>query len=95
MTKEHVGARLRAVRERLGWSVRETARRASLSDTLCHKIEHLTVTPGIETLESLASALGVPDRDTEVSSGSMSVRLVGSVPALLVHVTEPVAPVCV
>lgn len=60
MTREHVGARLRAVRERLGWSVREVARRASVSDTLCHKIEHQTVTPGIETLESLSSALGVP-----------------------------------
>lgn len=60
MTREHVGARLRAVRERLGWSVRELARRASLSDTLCHKIENQQVTPGIETLEALALALGVP-----------------------------------
>jgi transcriptional regulator with XRE-family HTH domain len=54
-----VGAQLQAVRRRRGWSLRELAEASGLSLTTVHQIETGRTSPGLGTLQSLASALGV------------------------------------
>jgi transcriptional regulator with XRE-family HTH domain len=55
-----VGERLQAVRRHRGWSLRELAAASGLSLTTVHQIETGRTSPGLGTLQSLATALGVP-----------------------------------
>jgi transcriptional regulator with XRE-family HTH domain len=55
-----VGGRLQAVRRHRGWSLRELAEASGLSLTTVHQIETGRTSPGLITLQSLASALRVP-----------------------------------
>jgi transcriptional regulator with XRE-family HTH domain len=57
--KRQVGAQLQAVRRHRGWSLRELAETSGLSLTTVHQIETGRTSPGLGTLQSLATALGV------------------------------------
>jgi len=54
-----VGAAVRAVRTRHGWSMRELARRAGVSQPFITKLERGDMLPSVATLYDLAHALGV------------------------------------
>jgi transcriptional regulator with XRE-family HTH domain len=54
-----IGERLRAQRESLGISLRELARRIEVSPSLVSQIERDRVTPSVQTLYALATALGL------------------------------------
>jgi transcriptional regulator with XRE-family HTH domain len=58
--KRRVGGQLQAVRRHRGWSLRELAEASGLSLTTVHQIETGRTSPGLGTLQSLASALRVP-----------------------------------
>jgi transcriptional regulator with XRE-family HTH domain len=58
--ERRVGERLQAVRRHRGWSLRELAAESGLSLTTVHQIETGRTSPGLGTLQSLATALGVP-----------------------------------
>ena len=51
--------RIRDLREGLGWSQRELARRSGLSASTVRRIEDGTLDPLIATLDRVAKALGV------------------------------------
>jgi DNA-binding XRE family transcriptional regulator/mannose-6-phosphate isomerase-like protein (cupin superfamily) len=55
----HIGPRLRAQRERLGLSLREVARRISVSASLVSQIERDRVNPSVSTLYALVRELGL------------------------------------
>lgn len=55
--------RLRAWRERRGWSLRELGERSGVSYVTIQRIEAGTMSPTVATLEKLARALGVAVRD--------------------------------
>ncbi len=55
-----VGQRLKALREERGISMRELARRSSLSANALSMIERGLTSPSVSTLSKLASAMGVP-----------------------------------
>src|SRR5438067_8611390 len=55
----NIGARLRAERERLGISLRELARRVSVSPSLVSQIELDRVNPSVSTLYALVTELGM------------------------------------
>ncbi|PRY14683.1 helix-turn-helix domain-containing protein [Kineococcus rhizosphaerae] len=55
-----VGARVRAHRAARGWSMRELARRAGVSQPFITKLERGDQLPSIPTLYALATALDVP-----------------------------------
>ena len=52
-----VGEKIRAVRERKGYTLRMVARRAGVSESLVSQIERNKVSPAIDTLLSIADAL--------------------------------------
>ena len=54
-----IGERLRAERQRKGMTVREIARRVSVSPSLISQIERDKVNPSVSTLWSLVSVLGL------------------------------------
>jgi transcriptional regulator with XRE-family HTH domain len=58
--ERRVGAQLHAVRRHRGWSLRELAKASGLSLTTVHQIETGRTSPGLGTLQSLATALRVP-----------------------------------
>jgi transcriptional regulator with XRE-family HTH domain len=58
--ERRVGEQLRTVRRHRGWSLRELAKASGLSLTTVHQIEGGRTSPGLGTLQSLATALGVP-----------------------------------
>lgn len=58
--ERRVGEQLQAVRRHRGWSLRELAAASGLSLTTVHQIETGRTSPGLGTLQSLATALGVP-----------------------------------
>jgi transcriptional regulator with XRE-family HTH domain len=58
--ERRVGGHLQAVRRQRGWSLRELAEASGLSLTTVHQIETGRTSPGLVTLQSLATALGVP-----------------------------------
>jgi transcriptional regulator with XRE-family HTH domain len=58
--ERRVGERLQAVRRHRGWSLRQLAAASDLSLTTVHQIETGRTSPGLGTLQSLATALGVP-----------------------------------
>ncbi len=58
-TGGHVGARLRAERDRLGLSLRELARRLEVSPSLVSKIETGKIQPSVRTLYAMVSELGL------------------------------------
>lgn len=53
----HVGEKIRAVRERKGYTLRTVAQRAGVSESLISQIERNKVSPAIDTLLSIADAL--------------------------------------
>lgn len=55
-----VGQRLKALREERGISMRELARRSSLSANALSMIERGLTSPSVSTLSKLATAMGVP-----------------------------------
>jgi len=55
-----VGGLLLAARRYRGWSLRELAEASGLSLTTVHQIETGRTSPGLGTLQSLSTALGVP-----------------------------------
>jgi transcriptional regulator with XRE-family HTH domain len=57
--ERRVGEQLQAVRRHRGWSLRELAEASGLSLTTVHQIETGRTSPGLGTLQSLATALGV------------------------------------
>jgi transcriptional regulator with XRE-family HTH domain len=57
--ERRVGAQLQAVRRHRGWSLRELAEASGLSLTTVHQIETGRTSPGLGTIQSLATALGV------------------------------------
>jgi transcriptional regulator with XRE-family HTH domain len=57
--ERRVGAQLQAVRRHRGWSLRELAEASGLSLTTVHQIETGRTSPGLGTLQSLATALRV------------------------------------
>ena len=56
----NVGMRLRALREKQGWSLRELADRCGLSFNAISRIERGENSPTVSTLHSLATALNAP-----------------------------------
>jgi transcriptional regulator with XRE-family HTH domain len=58
--ERRLGERLQAVRRHHGWSLRRLAASSGLSVTTVHQIETGRTSPGLGTLQSLATALGVP-----------------------------------
>jgi len=58
--ERRVGEQLQAARSDRGLSLRELAEASGLSLTTVHQIETGRTSPGLATLQSLASALGVP-----------------------------------
>lgn len=54
-----IGARVRAQRRALGWSMRELASRAGVSQPFVSKLESAQIVPSLATLYALAEALGV------------------------------------
>jgi transcriptional regulator with XRE-family HTH domain len=58
--ERRVGGQLQTVRRHRGWSLRELAKASGLSLTTVHQIETGRTSPGLGTLQSLATALGVP-----------------------------------
>ena len=56
----NVGMRLRALREKQGWSLRELANRCGLSFNAISRIERGENSPTVSTLHSLATALNAP-----------------------------------
>lgn len=59
MTWRTIGARIKARRERRGWTQAVLADRAGVSRIYVQKIENGTRTPPLPTLERLARALGL------------------------------------
>jgi transcriptional regulator with XRE-family HTH domain len=57
--ESHIGPRLRAQREQLGLSLRETARRIGVSASLISQIERDKVNPSVSTLYALVRELGL------------------------------------
>ena len=58
--ERRVGEQLQAVRRHRRWSLRELAQASGLSLTTVHQIVTGRTSPGLGTLQSLATALGVP-----------------------------------
>jgi transcriptional regulator with XRE-family HTH domain len=58
--ERQVGEQLQAVRRHRGLSLRDLAQVSGLSPTTVHQIETGRTSPGLGTLQSLATALGVP-----------------------------------
>ncbi len=57
---QRVARRIRAERERLGWSVAELARRADMAAPNVHRVESGKHVPSMQTVARLSAALGVP-----------------------------------
>ncbi len=55
----HFGEKLRAVRERKGYTLKVVAQRAGVSESLVSQIERNRVSPAIDTLLSLAEVLDI------------------------------------
>ena len=55
----HVGEKIRAVRERKGYTLKTVAQRAGVSESLVSQIERNRVSPAIDTLLSIADALEI------------------------------------
>ncbi|QTQ11196.1 helix-turn-helix domain-containing protein [Treponema parvum] len=55
----HFGEKLRAVRERKGYTLRTVAERAGVSESLVSQIERNRVSPAIDTLLGLAAVLDI------------------------------------
>ncbi|HEV7300217.1 MAG TPA: helix-turn-helix domain-containing protein [Tepidisphaeraceae bacterium] len=53
------GERIRRLRRRLGWTLKQTAERCDCTESLISKIETGKVMPAVATLARLAAALGV------------------------------------
>jgi mannose-6-phosphate isomerase-like protein (cupin superfamily) len=102
-----VGAAVRAHRTAKGWSMRELARRAGVSQPFITKLERGDQLPSIPTLYDLAAALGVtpsallptiPDSAPSAgltmpsTPGSTSIRLLAGGPGRSLHVYELLVP---
>ena len=55
-----MGLRLRVVRQKKGFSLRDLAAKAKVDFSTIYRIEAGKVIPRLDTLERLAKALGVP-----------------------------------
>lgn len=54
-----IGREIRSIRIRYGLSATELASAASISTSMLSKVEHGSISPSLDTLQALASALGV------------------------------------
>ena len=59
-TREFVGARIRAIRERCGMDVRTLSERSDIPEFMVNTMEHGRMQMRFENLLCLARALGVP-----------------------------------
>lgn len=59
-TQINVGARIRALREERGWSIRELAEKSGLAMNTLSLIENAKTSPSVSTLQQIAHALDVP-----------------------------------
>jgi transcriptional regulator with XRE-family HTH domain len=75
-TKPNVGVRLRAFRERQGWSLRMLAQRCGLSINAISRIERGENSPTVSSLHRLATALAVPITDFFMEKPKQAVILV-------------------
>jgi transcriptional regulator with XRE-family HTH domain len=55
----HVGARIRALRQQRGWTLKALGRRAALSHPFLSQLERGLARPSIDSVERIADALGV------------------------------------
>lgn len=60
MNADDFGPRLRDLRERLGWSQMELAKRARLSPATISRLELNQCSPTLDTMLALTSAMGLP-----------------------------------
>jgi transcriptional regulator with XRE-family HTH domain len=74
--KPNVGVRLRAFRERQGWSLRMLAQRCGLSINAISRIERGENSPTVSSLHRLATALAVPITDFFLEKPKQAVILV-------------------
>ncbi len=74
--KPNVGARLRVLRERQGWSLRMLAQRCGLSINAISRIERGENSPTVSSLHRLASALAVPITDFFMENKKQDVILI-------------------
>lgn len=56
---QQIGARLKSLREQKGWTIREVAERADLSESNLGRLERGLQLPGMENALDLAAALGL------------------------------------
>jgi transcriptional regulator with XRE-family HTH domain len=61
--------RLRSLRREKGMTQAELARRASMSESYLRRLESASAAPGIDLLDRLATALGVPPTDLLPAAG--------------------------
>ena len=59
-TEQTVGQRIRAMREKRGWTQAQLGEKAYLDHTAVSRIEHDRVTPTRRTLRDIAEAFSVP-----------------------------------
>ncbi len=59
-TEQTVGQRIRAMREKRGWTQAQLGEKAYLDHTAVSRIEHDRVRPTRRTLRDIAEAFGVP-----------------------------------
>ncbi len=58
-----MGLLLREWRDRRGWSLRELGKRSGVSYVTIQRIEAVTLSPTVATLEKLAATLGITMRE--------------------------------
>lgn len=63
-----VGANIRRLRERAGWSLGELARRSDVGKSTLSQLESGQGNPGVETLVSISAAFGIPFGDLVVAA---------------------------
>ncbi|WP_018654360.1 helix-turn-helix domain-containing protein [Actinomadura flavalba] len=83
-----IGAAIRRLRERSGLSMRELARRASISQPFLSQLEHGTSAPSMITTYRLAEALGVQPGALLPAPGTSPVHITRAAEGRLI----PVAP---
>jgi transcriptional regulator with XRE-family HTH domain len=86
----HIGARLRAQREREGLTLRELARRIGVSASLISQIERDKVNPSVSTLYALVRELGMTMGDL-FAGDALSGRAASTSSGPLVHPEDRVA----
>ncbi len=68
-----VGERIRRRRREQGLSLRELAGRIGMTAGYLSRVENQQVTPSLDALQAIATALNVPQADVEVAASGQSV----------------------